>query len=649
MYGFLRVAATTPELRVANCKFNSSEIIRLIEEAEKANVRMLVFPELSLTGYTCGDLFLQETLLKSSNFYINEIAEFTKGKKILAIIGAPYRYLGKLYNCAFVIEDGKIIGIVPKTFIPNYSEFYEGRWFDSGSSLGHVYVNIDGNEVPFGTDLIFQNLENPEQVFAIEICEDLWTPIPPSSKQALLGANIVFNLSASNELVGKSEYRRELVKNHSARCALAYVYASSGVGESSTDLVFGGHSIIAEYGSILGETERFKLESQLLIRDIDIQRLVNERQKNMSYKIQIDEKVRVIKYGQSNILNDKNATKESIFDENLYRYVDPHPFVPSDLRMRDLRCEEIFAIQTSGLAKRLKHISAKSVVIGISGGLDSTLALLVTVKAFDLLGLDRQSIVAVTMPGFGTTGRTYNNAVELIKNLGAGLLEIDIKDACLLHFKDINHDKNVHDVTYENVQARERTQLLMDIANKNGGIVIGTGDMSELALGWCTYNGDHMSMYGVNCGVPKTLVKYLVSWAAEHKFKQEAEYILKDILDTPISPELVPPAANGEITQKTEDIVGPYELHDFYMYHMLRYGAEPQKILFLAKKAFNGVYGEEEILKWLRVFVRRFFMQQFKRSCLPDGPKVGSISLSPRGDWRMPSDAEAEIWLSELA
>lgn len=647
LHGFLRVGAAVPELKVADSEFNSKEIIKIIESAHQQGVKIITFPELSVTAYTCGDLFLQEALIKGSDKAVCEIISSTIDKEIVAIIGAPYRYRGKLYNCAFVINNGKLIGIVPKVYIPNYTEFYEARWFVSGLDIKNIDVFYEGYKIPFGTDLIFEDENNPQISFGIEICEDLWVASPPSSELSVGGATLIFNPSSSNEIVGKSEYRKDLVRIQSAKCVCAYIYASSGVGESSTDLVFGGHGIISEYGSILAESERFDMESQVIMTDVDVERLWNERQKNMSFSSQGSEALKnnvtkTIKFRYIK-LNELNFTSE-IMDRN----VAPHPFVPSDVSKRDERCEEIFSIQTSGLAKRLKHIGLKFVVIGISGGLDSTLALLVTAKAFDMLKIPRQNIIAITMPGFGTTDRTYNNALTLIKNLGAQSREIDIKAACLQHFEDIKHDRSIHDVTYENVQARERTQLLMDIANKEGAIVIGTGDMSELALGWCTYNGDHMSMYGVNCGVPKTLVKYLVQWAADHKFKTDAAVVLKDILETPISPELVPPNEAGEIAQKTEDIVGPYELHDFFLYHMIRYGAAPSKILFLAQHAFANVYEEAVIRKWLKIFIKRFFSQQFKRSCLPDGPKVGSISLSPRGDWRMPSDAVAKLWLDEL-
>lgn len=637
-YGFIRVAAAVPALKVADCRYNSLRISELIKAADEAGVQIVVFPELSLTAYSCGDLFHQHTLLEAALEQLERLLETTAALNITVILGLPVAADNQLFNCAAVMQKGKLLGIVPKTYIPGYKEFYEERWFASGSRTICKAIQLFGQEVPFGTDLIFEAHGEYDVCFGTEICEDLWVPIPPSSYQALSGAMLLFNLSASNELIGKYEYRQELVCQQSARCVAGYVYTSAGVYESTTDLVYGGHALIAENGGLLAESERFERTGRLIIADIDIQRLQNDRFKNTSFMEASPLKsFRKISF----ILACKGQ-------EDLKRWLDPHPFVPSDVGARDRRCGEIFAIQTAGLAKRLAHTSLKNAVIGISGGLDSTLALLVAAKTFDLLGIPGENITAVTMPGFGTTDTTYTNAVRLIKAIKASFREINIREACLRHFADIGHDPAVHDVTYENVQARERTQILMDIANKQGGIVLGTGDLSELALGWSTYNGDHMSMYAVNCSIPKTLVKYLVRWAADNVAEQNTANVLFSILDTPITPELLPPDEDGKIRQKTEDIIGPYELHDFFLYHAVRYGAPPKKILFMAGHAFSGIYGMEEIKQWLQVFYRRFFSQQFKRSCLPDGPKVGTISLSPRGDWRMPSDAEASAWLEEL-
>ncbi|WP_010251817.1 NAD(+) synthase [Acetivibrio cellulolyticus] len=637
-YGFVRVGAAVPKLKVANCEYNAAQIVELIKKADKEYVKFLVFPELCITAYSCGDLFHQDALLKEASKQLENILENTKNTDLVAIIGIPLSLNNQLFNCAVVIQSGKILGAVPKTFIPNYSEFYEERWFATGNKALSDTINICGHNVPFGVDILFENRENSDLCFGIEICEDLWVPIPPSSYQCMYGSTLVFNTSASNELIGKYEYRRELVRQQSARCIAGYVYTSSNTNESTTDVVFGGHALISEYGSILSESQRFVDDEQLIYSEIDIQKLINDRRKNTSFMEGVVEK----KYRR--ILFEQSESQSLA----LVRHVPPHPFVPSDTGNRDVRCKEIFSIQTSALAKRIKHTGLKHAVIGISGGLDSTLALLVTAKTYELLGIPADNIIAITMPGFGTTNATYTNAMELMKAMNVNIREININDACLQHFKDIGHDANIHDVTYENVQARERTQILMDLANKLGGLVIGTGDLSELALGWCTYNGDHMSMYSVNCSIPKTLVKFLVKWVAENMVDKNVKEILDRILDTPISPELLPPSAEGEINQKTEDIVGPYELHDFFLYHMIRYGASPKKIVYLAEKAFDSKYSNEEIKHWLKIFIKRFFIQQFKRSCLPDGPKVGTISLSPRGDWRMPSDAEANVWLREL-
>lgn len=637
-YGFVKVAAAVPELKVADCEFNSGKIVELIKKADKEDCQIVLFPELSITAYTCGDLFHQEALLDQSITCLNKILKDTRKTDIVAILGLPVKIDSQLFNTGVVIQSGEILGVVPKTYIPGYKEFYEERWFASGVKALSDSVDICGKNVPFGVDLLFEAVNFKGACFGVEICEDLWVPVPPSSYQAMLGATILFNLSASNEIIGKSEYRRELVKQQSAKCIAGYVYASSGVYESTTDVVFGGHAIIAENGGILSENERFSMKDQLLYCEIDVARLNNDRMKNTSFmEATIKSKARKIGF-----------TIKEVKLNDLCRYVDPHPFVPSDTGSLDKRCKEIFAIQTTGLAKRLLHTGMKNAVIGISGGLDSTLALLVTWKTFDMLGIPAENIHAITMPGFGTTDETYYNALELMKSLNVSIREVDIKPACIQHFKDIGHDMAVHDVTYENVQARERTQILMDISNKINGVVIGTGDLSELALGWCTYNGDHMSMYSVNCSIPKTLVKFLVEWVADNMSHENTRNVLKKILDTPISPELLPPDEKGKINQKTEDIIGPYELHDFFLYHMIRYGASPDKIRFLCRKAFNGKYDDEVIVKWLKTFLRRFFAQQFKRSCLPDGPKVGTISLSPRGDWRMPSDAQATVWINDI-
>ncbi len=637
-YGFVRVAAAVPRLKVADCGYNASNIIDMIKKAGQEGVQIVVFPELSLTAYTCGDLFHQHALLQEAEKQLGNILAATSELEIVAIIGLPLQVDNQLFNCAAVIQKGRLLGMVPKTYIPGYKEFYEERWFASGIKALSKTIEFQGRDIPFGTDLIFESAGLYKVCFGVEICEDVWVPIPPSSYQALAGAVLLFNLSASNDLIGKYEYRKELVGQQSGKCVAGYVFTSCGIDESTTDVVFGGHAIIAENGGIIAESERFRRTEQLVISDIDIQRLSNDRFKNTSFM----EAMPDICFRKVGFRLGKGEF------ESLRRYVDPHPFVPSDTGARDKRCGEIFAIQTAGLAKRLEHTHMRQAVIGISGGLDSTLALLVTARTFDLLEIPRENITAVTMPGFGTTDITYTNAVELMKSLGVSIREIDIKAACMQHFKDISHDPSVFDVTYENVQARERTQILMDMANKMNGLVIGTGDLSELALGWCTYNGDHMSMYSVNCSIPKTLVKYLVQWVADNVAEKAASNVLHSILGTPISPELLPPDAAGKIQQKTEDIIGPYELHDFFLYHMVRYGAPPEKILFLACQAFEGSYGRDTVKAWLKVFYKRFFSQQFKRSCLPDGPKVGTISLSPRGDWRMPSDAEAALWLGRL-
>ena len=626
---FIKVGAACPKTKVADILYNTENICHCIEDAYKKNVKFLVFPELSITSYTCGDLFLNSSLLNSSYKGLETIINESKNKDMLLAIGGPLLHNNTLYNCAYLVFEGKILGIVPKSYIPNYSEFYEKRWFTEGVNVIDCHVNLPFQQnIPFGVNLIFTS---GDYKFGIEICEDLWVTIPPSSYLSLAGANIIGNLSASNELVSKKDYRKSLISNQSARCMSSYIYSSAGVHESTTDLLFSGHLIISENGSILKENSRFQRENEIITSCIDIFKLNSERLKNLSFR----DSSKRMPYSFNNIeFNFKNTEIK-----DLDRYIDKHPFVPSNIHERDERCKEIFNIQSSALAKRLEHVGLKKAVIGISGGLDSTLALLVIAKTFKLLGIDNSNIITITMPGFGTTDRTYNNALTLCKELNCDLREINIVEASLQHFKDIGHDKDIHDVTYENVQARERTQILMDIANKEGGLLIGTGDLSELALGWCTYNGDHMSMYSVNPSIPKTLVRYLVRYVAENESNQEVSHTLLDILDTPVSPELLPKDNDGNITQKTEDIVGPYELHDFFLYHFIKHGSSKERILFLALEAFKDDYSKEEIEKWLDKFIFRFFTQQFKRSALPDGPKVGSISLSPRGDWRMPSDA----------
>lgn len=624
--GFVRVAAAIPELRVADCKFNVSKIIELIKQAESEKVQIVCFPELSITGYTCSDLFFQQQLLQEAEQALNDLKLATFATTVVAIVGCPLVVGNQLFNTAIAFQGGKILGVVPKTHLPNNNEFYEKRWFASSKSMQDTTIKIDGELIPFGTDLLFSDKKFS---FSIELCEDLWVPIPPSSQHTIHGADLIFNLSATNELIGKHNYLCQLIEQQSARCNAGYIYSSSGFGESTTDVVYAGNGIIAENGKIIATSERFNFAAQLIVSEIDVDKLRSERMRNTNFTNEkSDANYRIIEL--------EDAHFKSF---ELKRKFEKHPFVPP-VSTRNVSCEEIFSIQMSGLAKRWQHTNTDSLVVGISGGLDSTLALLVCVKTADKLGFDRKRIIGITMPGFGTTDRTYNNAVQLMQSLQITTKEISIKEACIQHFKDIEHDISTHDVTYENTQARERTQILMDIANKHNGLVVGTGDLSELALGWATYNGDHISMYGVNSGVPKTLVRYLVDWAS-HETDQATEMILQDILNTPVSPELLPADKNGEIAQKTEDIVGPYELHDFYLYYFVRFGFTPDKILFLAKNAFEGLYSDEIIEKWLKVFLRRFFSQQFKRSCMPDGPKVGSINLSPRGDWRMPSDAVA--------
>lgn len=635
-YGYVKVAAATCDIKVGDVTFNADKIIENIDKAIEKKVEAVVFPELSLTGYTCSDLFWQTEMLNKVYEEIIRIAKHTSGKNIVAIVGIPFEALGKLYNCAAIITNGKVIGLVPKKNLPNYSEFYEARHFTPGFKDA-LKVTFPGQneEVLMGMNIIFKDKNMSSFTFAVEICEDLWVPKAPSVNHALAGANIIFNLSASDEITGKSSYRRELVSSQAARLVCGYVYADAGEGESTTDLVFAGHNIIAENGRILKESERFK--NEMIIADIDMDRIVNERRKMTTYSPNPEKYI----YSKVEFEIQEN---ECVLEDKIFQ----NPFVPDNMDKRNERCNEILTIQSMGLKKRIAHTNAKSVVVGISGGLDSTLALLVAVRAMDALKRDRKDILAVTMPGFGTTDRTYDNAVTLIKNLGATFMEISIKDAATKHYEDIGHDINVHDVTYENVQARQRTLYLMNLANEHGGFVIGTGDLSELALGWATYNGDHMSMYGVNASIPKTLVRHLVKYYADTCGNEELEKTLLDVLDTPVSPELLPPKENGNISQKTEDLVGPYELHDFFMYYMLRLGYGPEKIFFLANNAFSEKYDKATIYKWLRNFYYRFFAQQFKRSCLPDGPKVGTVAVSPRGDLRMPSDACARLWIERL-
>lgn len=629
--GFVKVAAVTPKIRVADTKYNAGVIVEGIREAAAAGAKVIVLPELVITGYTCSDLFLQEYLLEQVKRALGTIAEETAEVDAILFVGLPLAYNGKLYNVAAVLCRGEVLGFVPKTYLPNYNEFYEARHFARGMA-DPVEVDFEGECVPMGTRLLFVCTSLPELKIGAELCEDLWTPEPPSIRHARNGATLLVNLSASDETTGKDIYRRELVNGQSARLLCGYIYASAGDGESTQDVVYSGHNVIAENGHILKESERFG--SGVICTEIDVKRIEAERRRMTTFEMAEDGYVEV----RFSLETEETA---------LTRFIDPMPFVPGNEADRIRRCDEILAIQAAGLKKRLEHTHCKTAVVGISGGLDSTLALLVTVRAFDLLGMPHDRIKAVTMPGFGTTDRTYDNAVSLIRCLGADFTEVDIKEAVNVHFRDIGQDPAVHDVTYENGQARERTQILMDIANKEGGMVIGTGDLSELALGWATYNGDHMSMYAVNASVPKTLVRHLVRYYADTCGDEKLGAVLTDVLDTPVSPELLPPE-DGKISQKTEDLVGPYELHDFYLYHMLRLGFAPKKVYRLAKVAFDGVYDDETILKWLKTFYRRFFAQQFKRSCLPDGPKVGSVAVSPRGDLRMPSDACAAVWLQQL-
>ncbi len=640
--GFLRVAVVSPEVRVAAVDFNTRVLDEAMALAAARGCRLVLFPELAITGYSCADLFYQDVLLTAARESLLRLAVATAAHAIAAVVGLPLVVDGRLFNCAALLAEGRVVGIVPKTYLPTTNEFYEERWFTSSAFATSTAVPLAGETVPFGADLLFRATNLPEAVLGIEICEDLWAVEPPSGALALAGATVLLNPSASNELLGKVDYRRDLVRQQSARCLAAYLYAGSGPGESTTDTVWAGHSLIAENGLILAETERFRFETQMVMADLDVQRLVHERLRNNTFGVsQPQRRLRTVTFALP------DAARPAAMAD-LLRPLARLPFVPADPARRAEHCREIFQIQATALAKRLRHTGVRRVTLGISGGLDSTLALLVTVRAFDRLGLPRTGIHAITMPGFGTTSRTQANAVALAEALGVTLRTIPIAAAVRQHFADIGHDERVHDVTYENAQARERTQILMDVANQIGGFVVGTGDLSELALGWLTYSGDHMSMYHVNAGVPKTLVRYLVDWVAEAEFGGPVAAVLRDILATPISPELLPPTTSGDVEQKTEAIIGPYELHDFFLYHTVRFQFRPAKVFFLARRAFAGDYSDENILHWLEVFYRRFFAQQFKRSAMPDGPKVGSVALSPRGDWRMPSDADPASWLAEI-
>ncbi|MGL5435773.1 MAG: NAD(+) synthase [Lachnospiraceae bacterium] len=636
--GFFRVAAATPEIRVADPVYNRERICEMIEQSTAQGAGMIVFPELCLTAYTCGDLFLQDPLLAGSRQELKYLIDATAGKNILVVAGLPWEHDGKLYNAAAVMHDGRLLGLVPKTNLPNYSEFYELRHFIPGMEQP-VLTDWEGQSVPMGTNLLFKCSNIPELVVAAEICEDVWVPAPPSIRHALAGATLIANCSASDDIVGKDTYRNSLITGQSARLICGYIYSNAGEGESTQDLVFGGHNIIAENGTCLAVSERFA--NGMIYADMDLERLRSERRRTTTYPGVQNDSYRTVEFTLDTTLMEEKQ------QEAFFGRIDPRPFVPGDRKERSKRCQDILTIQALGLKKRLEHTGIRHAVLGISGGLDSTLALLVTVKAFDMLGISRAQIHAVTMPCFGTTDRTYQNACKMTEKTGASLTEIDIRRSVLQHFEDIGHNPQVHDVTYENGQARERTQVLMDVANQVGGLVIGTGDMSELALGWATYNGDHMSMYGVNASVPKTLVRHLVDYYADTCGEAELAAILRDVLDTPVSPELLPPE-DGKISQKTEDLVGPYELHDFFMYYILRFGYRPAKIYRMAVRAFAGEYDRSTIYQWLSVFYKRFFTQQFKRSCLPDGPKVGSVAVSPRGDLRMPSDASGRIWMDEL-
>ena len=627
MYGYVRAAAASPELRVADCAFNCQAVIAMIKEASESGAEIIVFPELCITGYTCGDLFLQEALLSEAENALRLIEEATVNLNLLTIVGLPYAYKGKLFNCAAVIYEGRLLGLIPKTHLPNNAEFYETRYFSPG-------IHTDGSE-PFSNRLLFQFDDLPDMILGVELCEDLWAAIPPSSYHSKAGATVIANLSASNELAGKDDYRRSLVKGQSARAICGYVCACAGEDESTTDLVFSAHNIISENGKVLAESQRF--QNGIIYADIDVCLLKGERRRNTLFALETQ--------GYETVI--VNRPRHIPQKNNLLRYIDPAPFIPSDPALRAKRCEEILTLQALGLKKRLKHLNMKNVVLGISGGLDSTLALLVCVKTFNLLNLPLTGIHCITMPCFGTSSRTYENAVKLPALSGCPLREVNISAAVTQHFSDIGHNPDIHDLTFENAQARERTQVLMDIASQVNGLVVGTGDLSELALGFATYNGDHMSMYGVNASVPKTLIRYIIAYAADTCESKELSDVLRDILDTPVSPELLPPE-DGTVSQITENILGPYEVHDFFLYNVLRLGFPPDKILFLSKIAFKRNYTDKELANWIKIFYKRFFANQFKRSCMPDGPKVGSVGLSPRGDWRMPSDAAVDIWINKI-
>ncbi len=633
-FSYINAVCAVPVVSLADTKTNAERTIACMNESPEASV--LLFPELGLTGYTCADLFFQTPLIDGALTALKKVLEASRERKTVVVVGLPISAQGRLFNCAAVLQDGVLLGVVPKTYLPENREYYEKRWFSGAHEFRGDSIKLFGQDVPFGSDLIFEDRQNPEHRFGVEVCEDLWSPVPPSSRLAQEGALVILNPSASNETIGKADYRTDLLRQQSARLLCGYLYSSCGYGESTTDLVFGGDMLICENGRILARAERFKTCAQRICAQIDLESLLHDRRMQSSYReSRAEHPCRIV-------------PAVLALAEKITRVYDKNPFVPGNADERDRRCEEIFQIQVLGLGSRIAHIANAPMIVGVSGGLDSTLALLVCHETCKRFGLPYDHVLAVTMPGFGTTDRTYDNAVSLINILGARLREISIKDAARLHLKDIGHPEELHNAVYENAQARERTQVLMDTANAAGGIVVGTGDLSELALGWATYNGDHMSMYGVNAGIPKTLVRYLVGWYADRS-DEKLRHILYDILDTPVSPELLPPEEDGSIAQKTEDLVGPYELHDFFLFHTVRNGFSPEKIYTLACQSFEDSYDSKTILKWLGIFFRRFFNQQFKRSCLPDGPKVGSVTLSPRGDWRMPSDASSALWLAEIA
>ncbi len=656
--GYFRVAAVVPIVKPAAVRENTDVVIQNYLQACDRGAELVLFPELSITAYTCGDLFLQSHLLQLAEEQALRIIDETSARGALIVFGMPLSRQGRVFNVAVVAQGGKgILGIVPKTYIPNFREYYDNRWFSSADEACFDEVNIAGQHVPFGTNVLFQHEGFQHEgfmhegmksnTFAVEICEDLWSPIPPSSRHAIVGAQMIFNLSASSELVGKSDYRRSLITQQSARCHAAYIFTSAGLGESSTDMVYGGHALIAENGRVLAESRRFQMESHMILADVDIDLLDHERRVSRTFGLSARREIGDTPYRVRHF-SGMPQSQGSDAARDILHPVHPHPFVPKESEERRMRCEEITAIQASALATRIRHTGLKHVVIGLSGGLDSTLAFLISIQAFKLLALPKKGIHALTMPGFGTTGRTLENVEKLCDGLGIALEKLDIRETCSAQMEDLGHTGEQKDTAYENIQARYRMSVLMNRANMIGGLVIGTGDLSELALGWCTYNGDHMSMYGVNCGVPKTLVHYLLSWAAENWVSAEMKPVLESILTTPISPELLPPGKDGEIMQKTEESIGPYELHDFFLFNSIRHGFRPSKVFYLASHAFRDKYDSKTILRWLKTFYTRFFSQQFKRSCLPDGPKVGTIALSPRGDWRMPSDADVSEWLADL-